>query len=249
MVRRMQDGLRKGAVAVGLGPSYTAAATQWEVLRSLPALRLATVSPCTSAHSRRHRGPREEVIAGSAITGYPLHVVHINSWVWREFRDAAIITEAQWRSIDVTTEAYPYAAVAGIESELRRVGELAERTAARHARMAGHRRAAGGRDIREVPQDWQTVIGHSNTDEMVAVAINSPITAIASDGYMSNGIGHPRTSGTYSRVLGHYVREGGSLSLMDALRKMTLMPAQRLRGARPGDAERRPRAHSGQLLT
>ena len=77
------------------------------------------------------------------------------------------------------------------------------------------------------------VIGHSNTDEMVAVAINSPITAIASDGYMSNGIGHPRTSGTYSRVLGHYVREGGSLSLMDALRKMTLMPAQRLEARVP----------------
>jgi N-acyl-D-aspartate/D-glutamate deacylase len=65
------------------------------------------------------------------------------------------------------------------------------------------------------------------------VAINSPITAIASDGYMANGIGHPRTSGTYSRVLGRYVREAGSLSLMDAVRKMTLMPAQRLEARVP----------------
>src|SRR5262245_10564044 len=68
---------------------------------------------------------------------------------------------------------------------------------------------------------------------MVAVAINSPLTAIASDAYMLDGIGHPRTSGTYSRVLGQYVREAGSLTLMDALRKMTLMPARRLEARVP----------------
>jgi N-acyl-D-aspartate/D-glutamate deacylase len=43
-----------------------------------------------------------------------------------------------------------------------------------------------------------------------------------------HGKGHPRTAGTYSRILGHYVRETHDLTLMDALRKMTLMPARRL---------------------
>jgi Amidohydrolase family len=51
---------------------------------------------------------------------------------------------------------------------------------------------------------------------------------IASDGILENGKGHPRTAGTYSRVLGNYVREQHVLTLMDALTKMTLMPAQRL---------------------
>jgi N-acyl-D-aspartate/D-glutamate deacylase len=51
---------------------------------------------------------------------------------------------------------------------------------------------------------------------------------IASDGILAQGKGHPRTAGTYSRVLGNYVREKGMLSLVDALRKMTLLPAQRL---------------------
>ena len=51
---------------------------------------------------------------------------------------------------------------------------------------------------------------------------------IASDAYWENGTGHPRTTGTYSKVLGRYVREARSLTLMDAIRKMTLMPAQRL---------------------
>jgi dihydroorotase len=51
---------------------------------------------------------------------------------------------------------------------------------------------------------------------------------IASDSYWENRTGHPRTTGTYSRVLGRYARAPGSLRLIDALRKMTLMPAQRL---------------------
>src|SRR5262249_13215732 len=40
--------------------------------------------------------------------------------------------------------------------------------------------------------------------------------------------GHPRGAGTYSRVLGHYVRESHTLTLNEAIRKMSLMPAQRL---------------------
>lgn len=68
----------------------------------------------------------------------------------------------------------------------------------------------------------------SMTPEIVDVAIKSPLTMIASDGILEKGKGHPRTAGTYSRVLGTYVRDKGTLTLMEALTKMTLMPAQRL---------------------
>jgi dihydroorotase len=44
---------------------------------------------------------------------------------------------------------------------------------------------------------------------------------------------HPRGQGTFARVLGHYVREERALELMTALRKMTLMPAQRLEKRAP----------------
>jgi dihydroorotase len=56
---------------------------------------------------------------------------------------------------------------------------------------------------------------------------------IASDGYLSKGQGHPRTAGTYALVLGRYVREEKTLDLMTALKKMTLMPAQRLEKRAP----------------
>jgi len=44
---------------------------------------------------------------------------------------------------------------------------------------------------------------------------------------------HPRGQATFARVLGHYVREERALDLMTALRKMTLMPAQRLEKRAP----------------
>jgi N-acyl-D-aspartate/D-glutamate deacylase len=50
---------------------------------------------------------------------------------------------------------------------------------------------------------------------------------IASDGGLANGLGHPRRAGTYARVLGKYVREDKVLSLIAAIRKSSLMPAQR----------------------
>ena len=77
------------------------------------------------------------------------------------------------------------------------------------------------------------VVIHTNTEQMVALAINSPLTIIASDAYWQTGTGHPRTTGTFSKVLGRYVRDAQSLSLMEAIRKMTLMPAQRLEARVP----------------
>jgi N-acyl-D-aspartate/D-glutamate deacylase len=44
---------------------------------------------------------------------------------------------------------------------------------------------------------------------------------------------HPRSAGTFSRVLGLYVREEKILSLMDALGKMTILPARRLEAIAP----------------
>jgi dihydroorotase len=61
---------------------------------------------------------------------------------------------------------------------------------------------------------------------------------IASDGFIESGRGHPRTSGSYSKVLGRYVREERGLTLMDALRKMTVMPAQRLEARVPSMARK-----------
>ena len=67
---------------------------------------------------------------------------------------------------------------------------------------------------------------------------------VASDAIMKNGKGHPRSAGTNGRLLGHYVREQKLLSLMEALRKISLMPAQRLQRLAPA-FERKGRVQVG----
>ena len=67
-----------------------------------------------------------------------------------------------------------------------------------------------------------------NEDE-IAAAIANPISGmIGSDGGVTNGTGHPRSAGTFPRVLGKYVREDKILPLIDALYKMTQASADRL---------------------
>jgi N-acyl-D-aspartate/D-glutamate deacylase len=63
---------------------------------------------------------------------------------------------------------------------------------------------------------------------------------IASDGLE----GHPRNAGTYSRLLAQYVRKKGTVTLMDALRKMSLMPAEMLERSTP-EARQKGRLQEG----
>lgn len=66
-----------------------------------------------------------------------------------------------------------------------------------------------------------------NEDEIRAAIVNKN-GMVASDGLVRNDNGHPRAAGTFPRVLGKYVREEKALSLIEALRKITLEPAKRL---------------------
>ena len=74
-------------------------------------------------------------------------------------------------------------------------------------------------------------IYHVMADEDVERIMQHPYTMVASDGRITEfgrGHPHPRAYGTFPRVLGHYAREKGIISMSEAIRKMTSLPAQRL---------------------
>ena len=173
----------------------------------------------------------EEVIAAATITGAPLHVVHIQSTGGKATpKLLQMIAEARSRKLDVTTECYPYiAGMTEIQSAIFNEG-WQEVFGIDYGDLLWA--ATGERLTKESFERYRKTGGmvaiFSMTEEIVENALANPLTMIASDGILNNGKGHPRTAGTYTRVLGKYVRERGALSLMDALRKMTLMPAQRL---------------------
>ena len=241
MRRFIDAGLDAGGLGVGMGLQYTPAATKYEVLEAFrsAARRRAPVFVHTRSWGDTDPGSSVEsymeVIAASVISGAPVHIVHLNSTSLAATpRTLALIADARARGVDVTTEAYPY--IAGMT-------ELASPLLDRYANgpdslfstlmlpRTGERLTRATFLANRIP--GEVVILFVNTPAMEAMAITSPLTAIASDGGFRKGVGHPRTAGTFARVLGHYVRETHELSLMDALRKMTLMPAKRLEQIAP----------------
>jgi N-acyl-D-aspartate/D-glutamate deacylase len=227
----LERGLERGAVAVGFGPTYTPAASRWEILEMFRVA--ARYGASVHIHVRGGSDSLvgfEEAIAAAAVTGAPLHLVHLNSVSTSATpKTLQLVAEARARRLDVTTEAYPYTAgMTEIQSAL--FDNWRDQPDDWFGRLQWV--ATGERLTREAFQRYRRqggpVILFNNTEDMVRLAIASPLTMIASDGGLQNGKGHPRTAGTYARVLGRYVREAQALSLMHALRKMSLMPAQRL---------------------
>lgn len=231
---RLDAGLAAGGLGVGFGLQYTPGATKWEVLEMfrVAARREAPVFVHNRAFGTTEPGGAVEsfveVLGAAAITGAQLHIVHLNSMSLSATpQTLQMVREAQARGLRVTTEAYPYSAgQTRIESALLDQFEDAHDTTLAKLQWV----ATGERLTRETFRRYRrqggSVILHLNTPEMEALAIESPLTAIASDAGINNGQGHPRTAGTYARVLGDYVREKGSLTLMEAIRKSALLPAQ-----------------------
>jgi dihydroorotase len=141
-----------------------------------------------------------------------------------------MIGEAKSRGLDVTTECYPY--IAGMTDIKSAIFDEGWREVFNIDYKDLQWAATGERLTKDTFEKYRKTGGmvavFSMTEEIVAAAIKSPLTMIASDGILEKGKGHPRTAGTYSRVLGSYVRDKNTLSLMQALTKMTLLPAQRL---------------------
>jgi N-acyl-D-aspartate/D-glutamate deacylase len=234
----LRKGLAEGAVAVGFGSAYTPGADMAELERMF---RVAAANNASvHIHMRNGVAGLDSTIAAAERAKAKLHIVHLNSS--GDTNLVAFIERikaAQARGQDVTTEAYPYGAgMTEIASPL-----FDDWRTYSDARYARHQLVSTGerlnrKTFEEHRKKGGTVIIHGRSDEQTRAAIVTPLTMIASDGFIENGKGHPRTSGSYSKVLGKYVRDEKALSLMDALRKMTLMPAQRLEGRVPAMAQK-----------
>ena len=148
----------------------------------------------------------------------------------------AMIAGAQKRGLDVTTECYPYiAASTGLESAVFDPGWQEKMGISYHDLQwvnTGERLTA--ETFAKYRKEGGPVVIFAIPEEDARLAVANPMVMIASDGPRFTGPKvHPRGNGTFSRVLGHYVREEHALDLMTALRKMTLMPAQRLEKRAP----------------
>jgi N-acyl-D-aspartate/D-glutamate deacylase len=234
-----------GGLGLGFMPEYLPGTSRIEALRFMERAAALGVPVFTHVRASNNAAPggqlemMQEVIANAAATGVPLHICHVTS---KGLNDTAVILEviagARRNGLDITTEAYPYTAGStSIGNALFNDG-WQTRFGADFGNVewpaTGERLTAESFARYRQEQPSTSVIFHVIPESAMDLAIAHPLVMIASDGgaYVG-GYGHPRGAGTNARVLGTYVRERKVLSLMDALRKMTLMPAQRLEKMAP----------------
>ncbi len=249
--QRLRDQIDAGALGVGMGIQYTPGATRLEVIDMfrVAADRKLPVYTHLRSNGRLEPGSAiesvEEVIGAAAITGAPLHIVHINSTCLRDTLECiSLVAGARARGLDVTTEAYPYiAGMTAINSALFNPG-WREKLGIDYSNLVlpdtGEHLTKERFDELHNSSKPQWVLIFANTQEIVDAIIPNPLVMIASDG----AEGHPRNAGTYSRVIAQYVREKKTLTLMEALNKMTFMPAEMLARSTP-DAYKKGRLQEG----
>ena len=234
----VRQGLEEGAVAVGFGSAYTPGAEMDEIEQMFTVA--AEYGASAHIHIRGGGAGLDSTIASARRAGVALHVVHVNSSAGGALNTfLASIETAQGAGQDVTTEAYPYrAGMTEIQSALfdNWADWPEERFATRQLVSTGERLTR--ESFARAREEGGYVIMYDRTEELTQAAVASPLTIIASDGFMEGGRGHPRTSGSYSKILGRYVRDLGVLTLEEALAKMTIMPARRLEARVPAMAKK-----------
>ena len=199
-----------------------------------------------------------EAIAIGERAKLPVQITHIKlgtQAVWGKANEVvALVEAAHKRGVDVTADAYPYLAwqstprvlipnkkyddPASVKRGLDDVGGAKNVQITRWAGYPQHigtrldeaARAEGISDIeayvRFAKDENAGMIGHAMIEADLRAFYQQPWVMVASDGGIANN--HPRGAGTFPRVLGRYVREQQWLTLPEAIRKMTAMPAARL---------------------
>lgn len=200
-----------------------------------------------------------EAIAVGEKAKLPVQITHLKLGtvgVWGKSAEAiAMIDAARKRGVDVTADVYPYLAwssnlkvlvpdkqwtnPASVKEALDDVGGGRNVQITRLPKFPQHvgkrldeiAKQEGLTEvdafIKIVQDDDAGVIGHTMIAADMQAFMRQPWAMVASDGGIN--FNHPRGAGTFPRVLGRFVRDEKWLTLPDAIRKMTSMPAARLK--------------------
>lgn len=188
----------------------------------------------------------QEVIELAADTGAPVHICHLqHSAMKGTGKFLAMIRQAREEGVDITTEMFPYNAgttsisAAVFERDWQAVFDIDYADVEWAATGERFDEATWERYRKEQPGGM--VIHHYVREAWTREALLEPGVIVVTDGtpIISESVGvPPQGIGSFSRVLGRYVREQQALDLMTALEKMTLLPARRLENIAPAFARK-----------
>jgi N-acyl-D-amino-acid deacylase len=194
----------------------------------------------------------EETLAIGREAGVGVHISHHKSAGRRNWgrigESLAKVDAARAAGQEVTLDVYPYTAGSGPMNQYFNLAAIdLELAAAIRIASCPDFREFEGRMLTDIAAErgWtldeavrQVVAGPRGketlciqfiiAEEDIETNLRHPQVMIGSDGIPAlNGMPHPRLFGTMPRVLAHYVRERGVLSLEEAIRRMTSLPCAR----------------------
>lgn len=243
-IEKMKKILRKevvenGSIGVSFGLEYSPGVTKKEIIKLIEAIKDLDI--LIAAHYRDDADEGitsiKELIDISRQTQKPIQISHIGSCAAFGMMSEALklIKEARNEGLSIEADCYPYNAFSthigsavfdeGCFEAYNKPYSSILFTEKPYKETACDKKTF--KKVRKKHPNMLVIAKVMNEKEVIE-AIKTPFVNIASDGLYNKGQGHPRGAGTFPRVLGKYVREEGALSLIKALKKMTLNPAKRL---------------------
>lgn len=225
---KLETALKDGAIGIGVPVGYVPEASLAEI-SFVYSLAGEWQVPIFS-HVREGGGVAfQQAIADAILQKTPLHICHLPSMARKDVDFCLdLVRNAQSLGHPITTEMYPYTAGnTEISSAIFDAG-WEERLGCGYADLqwveTGERLNA--ESFARYRKQGGSVIVHMLKEEWVDRALVEPFMMIASDGGEFSPLGHPRGSGTFTKILREMVREKKRIDLPTAIKKMTLMPVQ-----------------------
>jgi len=244
MEENLRAALEGGCVGVSFGLRYVPGANQDEFFRA--AACCADSKKLIASHVRDDADAVfdaiDEFCAAGVEFDLPVQISHIGSMGGFGQMEAVLqkIDSYKLNGLDIMLDCYPYFAFSTrLGTPTYDPGWL-ERYHCGYdvleyceGKYKGQRATA--ETFAEMRRDFPECITvcHVMKEEDIRLAFRHPAVMLASDGLVNNGQGHPRAAGSFARFLAQFARTG-TLSLYQAVEKMTAIPAQRLHLADKG---------------
>lgn len=179
-----------------------------------------------------------EIVNYARMTGAAVHIDHINSTggTFMMKKALKVLEDGIKEGLDITACTYPYDYWATYLSSARFDEGWQSRfhITYKDLQLGGSSERLTEESFLKYRKAGKLANAYAIPPQDVIDALKSPIVMIGSDAILEPGYNnHPRASGTFCRTIGLYVREMKVLTLMDALAKMTIMPAKRLEKQSP----------------
>jgi N-acyl-D-aspartate/D-glutamate deacylase len=242
----IEQQVHQGWIGAAFSPEYSPGMTDDEINRQA-AVAAKYGLPCffhgrysTDIPPDNNAKTLEEIIGVAHTTGAPVHIMHITSTGGTFQMPQALDTVHQARNtgLDVSACLYPYNFWATYIQSPRFDPGWQQRFHIDYPDLVipgtGEQLTEARFDQLRSASKNTLVAAYAIPDGDVVTGLQSPMTLIGSDAILTPGDNnHPRGAGCFSRALGHYVRERKTLSLVDALAKMTILPAKRVEAKAP----------------